>query len=66
MLIQATWSYHWRGLDFRVSKLFGVDHIRGILVESVDNGGSAKRAGIEPGDVITKVEGSAVVNTEIF
>ena len=47
------------------SKLFfGVDHIRGILVESVDNGGSAKRAGIEPGDVITKVEGSTVINTE--
>ena len=47
------------------SKLFfGVDHVRGILVESVDNGGSAKRAGIEPGDVITKVEGSTVVNTE--
>ena len=47
------------------SKLFfGVDHIRGILVESVDNGGSAKRAGIEPGDVVTKVEGSTVVNTE--
>ena len=47
------------------SKLFfGVDHIRGILVESVDNGGSAKRAGIEPGDVITKVEGSTVVNAE--
>ena len=47
------------------SKLFfGVDHIRGILVESVDNGGAAKRAGIEPGDVITKVEGSTVVNAE--
>ena len=47
------------------SKLFfGVDHIRGILVESVDNGGSAKIAGIKPGDVITKVEGVRVVNTE--
>ena len=47
------------------SKLFfGVDHIRGILVESVDNGGAAKRAGIQPGDVITKVEGSTVVNAE--
>jgi len=43
---------------------FGVDHIRGILVESVDNGGAAKRAGIEPGDVITKVAGSTVVNAE--
>ena len=52
-------------LNSESSKLFfGVDHIRGILVESVDNGGAAKRAGIEPGDVITKVEGSTVVNAE--
>ena len=33
-------------------------------MESVDNGGSAKRAGIKPGDVITKVEGSTVINAE--
>ena len=52
-------------LNSESSKLFfGVDHIRGILVESVDNGGAAKRAGIEPGDVITKVGGSTVVNAE--
>ncbi len=34
---------------------FGVDHIRGMLVERVDEGGPAMRAGIKPGDVITRV-----------
>ncbi len=41
---------------------FGVDHIRGMLVESVDDGGAAKRAGILPGDVITMVEGTSVID----
>ena len=34
---------------------FGVDSVRGMLVESVDPGGAAERAGIMPGDVITRV-----------
>ena len=41
---------------------FGVDHIRGMLVESVDDGGAAKRAGIRPGDVITRVEDTPVID----
>ncbi len=41
---------------------FGVDHIRGMIVESVDDGGAAERAGIEPGDVITRVEDTAVID----
>ncbi len=41
---------------------FGVDHIRGMLVESVDAGGAAERAGIQPGDVITRVEDTPVVD----
>jgi len=40
---------------------FGIDSIRGMLVESVDNGGPVMRAGIKPGDVITRV-GDATVN----
>ena len=45
------------------SKLFfGVDHIRGMLVESVDEGGAAERAGILPGDVITMVEDTSVID----
>ena len=41
---------------------FGVDDIRGMLVESVDEGGAAGRAGIQPGDVITMVEGTSVID----
>ena len=43
---------------------FGVEGVRGMLVESVDDGGAAKRAGIRPGDVITKVENTQVLKAE--
>lgn len=50
-------------LNAQSSQLFfGVDHIRGMLVESVDEGGAAERAGIEPGDVITQVEDTSVLD----
>jgi serine protease DegS len=50
-------------LDAQSSQLFfGVDNIRGMLVENVDNGGAAQRAGIRPGDVITRVESTAVID----
>ena len=41
---------------------FGVDHVRGMLVENVDGGGAAERAGIQPGDVITRVEETPVID----
>lgn len=44
--------------------LFGVDHIRGMLVESVDDGGPAERAGIQPGDVITQVGDTQVEDAQ--
>ena len=43
---------------------FGVDHIRGMLVESVDEGGAAARVGIQPGDVITAINDTIVVDDE--
>ena len=43
---------------------FGVDHIRGMLVESVDEGGAAARVGILPGDVITAINDTTVVDDE--
>lgn len=43
---------------------FGVDHIRGILVENVDEGGAAQRAGIQPGDVITGVGETVVTDAQ--
>ena len=52
-------------LDSQSSQLFfGVEHIRGMLVESVDDGGAAEQAGIRPGDVITRVENTQVVDAE--
>ncbi len=52
-------------LTARSSELFfGVDNIRGMLVESVDEGGAAARAGIAPGDVITAINDTTVVDDE--
>jgi len=50
-------------LNERSSQLFfGINHIRGMLVENVDTGGAAERAGIQPGDVITRVEETPVID----
>ncbi len=43
---------------------FGVPDINGMLVENVDDGGPAERAGILPGDVITRVEDTLVIDEE--
>ena len=43
---------------------FGIPDIRGMLVENVDDGGPAQRAGILPGDVITRVDESPVADEE--
>lgn len=43
---------------------FGVPNINGMLVENVDEGGPAERAGILPGDVITQVEDTPVIDEE--
>ncbi|MBT8145684.1 MAG: trypsin-like peptidase domain-containing protein [Gammaproteobacteria bacterium] len=52
-------------LNEETSRLFfGVPDIRGMLVENVDDGGPAKRAGILPGDVITQVDTSPVIDEE--
>ena len=46
------------------SLFFGIPDIRGMLVENVDEGGPAQRAGILPGDVITRVDESPVADEE--
>ncbi len=46
------------------SLFFGIPDIRGMLVENVDEGGAAHRAGILPGDVITRVDESPVADEE--
>ena len=50
-------------LNGRSNQLFfGINHSRGMLVENVDTGGAAERAGIQPGDVITRVEETPVID----
>ena len=52
-------------LNAESSKLFfGIDNVRGILVENVDEGGAAEQSGIRPGDVIIRVGETQVVNAE--
>ncbi len=47
-------------LTREVAELIGLGKPVGALVQSVEAGGPAEKAGVEPGDVITKVDGRAV------
>ncbi|MEA3155850.1 MAG: serine protease Do [Betaproteobacteria bacterium] len=43
---------------------FGLQKPQGALVNSVEKGGPAEKAGVEPGDVILKFDGKAVSSSE--
>lgn len=45
-----------------VSKKLGLDVTQGVYIEGVNPGGSVAKAGIEPGDVITKIDGKMLKN----
>jgi serine protease Do len=47
-------------IDETTARALGMDSVRGVLVQSLIDGGPAERAGIVPGDVILKVDGKAV------
>ena len=47
-------------LDAEQAKKYNIDHIEGVLVTALRPGGAAIDAGIEPGDVITAVNGVKV------
>src|SRR5215475_6364886 len=44
---------------------FGLPQPEGALVSSLEKGGAAERGGVEPGDVILKVNGSATTASEL-
>ena len=46
-----------------LAESFGLDKPRGALVSSVEKGSPAEKAGIEPGDVILKFNGKAIVRS---
>ncbi|MEO5845339.1 MAG: DegQ family serine endoprotease [Caldimonas sp.] len=50
-------------LTREVAESIGLGKPVGALVQSVETGGPAEKAGVEPGDVITKVDGRPVENS---
>lgn len=47
-----------------LAESFGLPRAQGALVNSVEKGGPAEKAGIEPGDVILRFDGKAVNSSE--
>ena len=45
---------------------FGLKSAMGALVNSVEKGGPAEKAGVEPGDIIIKVDGRDVTNSNVL
>src|SRR5688572_14263949 len=45
---------------------FGLKTAMGALVNSVEKGGPAEKAGVEPGDIIIKVDGRDVVSSNVL
>jgi serine protease Do len=52
-----------QGLNQTLADSFGMSKPNGALVSSVDPGGPAAKAGLQPGDVITAVNGSPVADS---
>lgn len=45
---------------------FGLKTAMGALVNSVEKGGPAEKAGVEPGDIIIKIDGRDVTNSNVL
>ncbi|MFP3185671.1 MAG: PDZ domain-containing protein, partial [Paraburkholderia sp.] len=52
-----------QGMNQTLANSFGMSTPNGALVSSVDPGGPAAKAGLQPGDVITAVNGSPVADS---
>jgi len=58
----------WLGIEAQdltpsLASSFGVDDIHGLLIAGVLRGGPADQAGIQPGDVIDRINGKEVLNS---
>jgi serine protease Do len=53
-----------QGMDDDLAKAVGLDHPHGALVEDVEGGGPADKAGIKTGDVILALDGQSVPRSE--
>jgi serine protease Do len=53
-----------QGMDEDLAKAVGLDHAHGALVEEVEPGSPAEKAGVHSGDVIVSVDGQDVPHSE--
>ncbi len=53
-----------QGMDEDLAKALGMDHPHGALVEQVEPGSPAEKAGIKSGDVIVAIDGQDVPHSE--
>jgi serine protease Do len=53
-----------QGMDEDIAKALGMDRAHGALVEDVEAGSPAERAGVKAGDVIVAVDGQTVPHSE--
>jgi serine protease Do len=63
---QANLGFAIKPLTKELAEELGIDMARGVAVGSVEKDGLADRAGIKPGDIITKMNGRAVSNPKQF
>ena len=46
----------------KVARHFGLDHVHGVLVTNVFRRSPAKRAGLEPGDILLRIDGHEIAD----
>ena len=47
----------------RALSSIGLDHVQGVLITMVDSDGPGDKAGLQPGDIITRINGKAIAGT---
>jgi serine protease Do len=62
-VVRGYMGVHIRDVDEEIAKAFGLDKPKGALVESVEDGSPAEKAGLKHGDIVVKVDALTVAKT---
>ncbi len=55
-----------RPVDAALAKASGLTEVAGVIIETVNASSAADQAGLQPGDVVTGIDGQKIVNTPDF